>query len=114
MAALRQRQVIDEVDLTLLVRPLLALNVLPGACDDEYETAVRGRVPGGVEEGVGKRDGAAEVIRDEPDADSMVAVVRPRLVADSGPEQLCEAGRPGVNDVGSAEVLNGGRLQEYC
>src|SRR5262249_8768157 len=53
MATLRDRQIVDHVELALLTRPLDALNVLSRPRDEQQEEPIRGRVPCGKQYRIG-------------------------------------------------------------
>src|SRR6202030_471124 len=56
-------QVVDQIDLALLDRSGFTNVVLSGTWDEQPETAIRGRVPGGEQDRIGQRYCATEIVQ---------------------------------------------------
>ena len=82
MAAPGRRKIVDKIDLALFVGPKFALIVLSDTNDRKLKDAVGGGVSAGKQEGIGKRDGSAEIIQSVLTDNSLVAIVHPPFVAD--------------------------------
>jgi hypothetical protein len=87
---LNHRQIVDEIDVTLLVGGCFTHTVLAYAADEEQEAANFGGEPRRKQEGIRKRRSSAEIIQIECSAKPVIAVIGAQFVADTGLDQLRE------------------------
>src|SRR5690242_21383790 len=97
MATMRDRKVVDKVDLPLFVYPLQALRVASNPIDKELEVAARRRESVWEQRRVRNRYSSAEVINSELGGNPLIAVIGSHFVADLGFDKLSEANRHGLN-----------------